>query len=54
MVVTLGQQYNIGEKPAVKLYSIAMQGHQKNSENKNFVVHHQTWYNSNNVLLHRL
>ena len=37
MVVTLGQQYNIGEKPTVKLYSIAMQGHQKNSENKNIV-----------------
>ena len=23
---------------------IIMQGHQKNSENKNIVVHHQTWY----------
>ena len=46
MVVTLGQQFNIGEKPAVILYTytlIAMQGHQKNSENKNIVVHHQTW-----------
>ena len=44
MVVTLGQQYNIGEKPTVILYTYinrAMQGHQKNSENK--IVHHQTW-----------
>ena len=33
MVVTLGrQQYNVGEKPTVIL-----QGHQKNSENKNNV-----------------
>ena len=34
MVVTLGQQFNIGEKPTVILYTytlIAMQGHQKNS-----------------------
>ena len=35
MVVALGQQYNIGEKPTVTLYTyitllIAMQGHQKN------------------------
>ena len=41
----LGQQYNIGEKPTVILYTpttlIAMQGHQKNSEIKNIVVHHQ-------------
>ena len=47
MVVTLDQQYNIGEKPTVILYTftlllIAMQGHQKNSENKNIVVHRQT------------
>ena len=37
MVVTLGQQYNIGEKPTVTyctLTLIAMQGHQKNSEDK--------------------
>ena len=42
MVVTLGQQYNIGEKPTVicTLTLIAMQGHQKNSEDK--TVHHQT------------
>ena len=41
MVVTLGQQYNVGEKPTVILYTyiIAMQGHQKNSKNKNNVVH---------------
>ena len=46
--VTSGQQYNIGEKPpplyCVHLLTlIAMQGHQKNSKNKNIVVHHQTW-----------
>ena len=28
----------------VKLTLIARQGHQKNSENKNIVVHHQTWW----------
>ena len=46
MVVTLGQQFNIGEKPTVILFTftlIAMHGHQKNSENKNIVAHHQTW-----------
>ena len=44
MVATLGQQYNVGEKPTVLLYTtytlIAMQGHQKNSKNKNNVVVH--------------
>ena len=42
MVVTLGQQYNVGEKPTVILYTltlIAMQGHQNNSKNRNNVVH---------------
>ena len=42
MVVTLGQLYNVGEKPAVilcTLTSIAMQGYQKDSKNKNDVVH---------------
>ena len=34
IIVTLGQQYNIGEKPTVILYTyiltlVAMQGHQK-------------------------
>ena len=33
MAVTLGQQYNIGEKPTVILYTY-MQGHQKNRGNK--------------------
>ena len=40
MVVILGEQYNVGEKPTCILYTyinIAMQGHQKNS--KNNVVH---------------
>ena len=43
LIVTLDQQYNMGEKPTVIMYDtltlIAMQGHQKNSENKNTVVH---------------
>ena len=38
MQITLGQQYNVGEKPTVILYiyinCIAMQGHQKNIKNK--------------------
>ena len=37
MVITLGQQYNVGEKPIVILCTltlIAMHGHQKNSKNK--------------------
>ena len=34
MVVTLGQQYNVGEKPTVICTLIAMQEHQKNSKNK--------------------
>ena len=40
MVVTLGQYYNIGEKPAAPLYCtlltllIALQGHQTKSKNK--------------------
>ena len=33
MVVTLGQQYNVGEKPTVTLTLIAMKGYQKNSQN---------------------
>ena len=36
MVVTLGQQYNVGEKPTVILYTYVMQGHQ--TKNKNNVV----------------
>ena len=36
MQITLGKQYNVGEKPTVILYItlIAMQGHQKNIKNK--------------------
>ena len=38
MEITLGQQYNVGEKPTVILYCtltlIAMQGHQKNVKTK--------------------
>ena len=37
MVVTLGQQYNVGEKPTVILYTyiIAMQGHQQKGRQTN-------------------
>ena len=41
MVVTLGQQYNVGEKPTVILYTYVMQGHQTNL-NKNIVAHTTT------------
>ena len=51
MVVTLGQQYNVGEKPTVKLYTYnnrhagtpEKQQHQKNSNKQNSAVTHQTW-----------
>ena len=47
MQITLGPQYNVGEKPTVILYIyilIAMQGHQKNiRKNRDNVVHHHTW-----------
>ena len=49
MVVTLGQQYNVGEKPTVILYTYINRHagtpdkHQK--QNRNHVVHHHTWYN---------
>ena len=46
MVVTLGQQYNIGEKPTVILYTYIINRHAgtpENSENK-IIVH----------MLHRL
>ena len=42
MVVTLGRQYDTGEKPTVVLYvcctltSIAMQGHQTKTKQKHF------------------
>ena len=60
MVVTLGQQYNIGEKPTVILNCcthalIAIQGHQKNSKNKNIVSSTSSnMVDSNSILLHRL
>ena len=52
MVVTLGQQDNIGEKPTVKLYTYnnrhagtpeKQQQHQKNRNKQNNAVTHQTW-----------
>ena len=49
MVVTLGQQYNVGEKPTVILYTYinrhAGTPAKKQKQNKNnVVVHHQTWH----------
>ena len=43
MVVTLGQQYNIEEKPTVILYTYINRhaGTPENSEDK--IVQHQTW-----------
>ena len=38
MVITLGQQYNVGEKPTVILYTYinrAMQGHQQKGRQNN-------------------
>ena len=42
MVVTLGQQYNIGEKPTVMLYIctltlVAMQGHRTKTKQKHLL-----------------
>ena len=50
MVVTLGQQYSIGEKPTVILCTltlIAMQGQQKNSEDK--IVQYVIKHGSNSI-----
>ena len=58
MVVTLGQQYNVGEKPT-PLYCTLVNRHagtsdKKKKENRNdVVVHHQTW-DTDNILFHRL
>ena len=58
MVVTLGQQHNIGEKPPLyyTLTLIAIQGHQKDSEKqrKNKQKQKHIKHVSNNILLHRL
>ena len=50
MVVTLGQQYNIGEKPTVILYTyitlITMQGQPDKNKTKTFLVHNKIYSNS--------
>ena len=53
MEITLGQQYNVREKPTVILYTyiklIAMQGHQKDSKNKTETMYCST--SSNMVVI---
>ena len=49
MVVTLGQQYSVGEKPTVILYTNVINRHaatpdRKQKQNRNNEVHHQTGY----------
>ena len=47
MVVTLGQQYNVGEKPTVNLYTYinrhAGTPDKKQKQNRNNAVQHPTW-----------
>ena len=53
MVITLGQQYNVGEKPTVILctYINRMQGHQKTLTDKNVVVHTTTKTNQKQCII---
>ena len=46
MEITLGQQYNVGEKPTVILYTDIISRHARTPEKQNRanVVPHQTWY----------
>ena len=48
MEITLGQQYNVGEKPTVILYTDinrdARTPEKQEKQNRCNVVHHQTWY----------
>ena len=53
MQITLGQQYNVGEKPTVILY-IYINRHAGTPEKhlkqtRDNVVHHHTWYYSSNT-----
>ena len=60
-VTLLGQQYNVGEKPIVILYTYyyinrpegTPDRHQKQNRN-NVAVHHHIHGSSDNILLHRL
>ena len=57
MVVTLGQQYNIGEKPTVILYTYINRhaGTPEKKRNKNKKQRQKNIkHGSNNILLHRL
>ena len=53
MQITLGQQYNVGEKPTVILYIYinrhagTPEKHEKQTRDN--VVHHHTWYDSSNI-----
>ena len=51
MVVTLGQQYNIGEKPTVILYTFNRHAGTPEKQRKK---QKQKKHSSNNILLHRL
>ena len=57
MVVTLGQQYNVGEKPTVILYT-CINRHagtsEKQQKQKQCSSTSITKHSSNNILLHRL
>ena len=48
MVITLGQQYNVGEKPTVILYTyiIAMQGHQQKGRQNDTSSNNKDKYNT--------
>ena len=50
MVITLGQQYNVGEKPTVILYTyiklIALQGHQQKGRQNNTSSNNKDKYNT--------
>ena len=57
MEITLGQQYNVREKPTVIyciLTFIDMQGHQKESKNKTETMWYIIKHGSNDILLRRL
>ena len=51
MQITLGQQYNVGEKPTVILYIHInrLQGHQKNIKNKPETMEYTITHGSSNI-----
>ena len=58
MVVTLGQQYNIGERPTVILYTYIIinrhAGTPKKQRKQKYCSTSSNMVGSNNILLHRL